>query len=93
MMTSSSAIDCADGGGGDDDDDERYCVRAHLVAFDLCRALLNCDERTVLYVTPLYRVNLSGQNNFEIVWTGLVAELTDVFSVTGLGRFRAFLFE
>jgi len=47
MMTSSSAIlDCDDGDGGGDDD-ERYCVRAHLVAFDLCRALLNCDERTV----------------------------------------------
>ena len=46
MMTSSSAIDCDDDGGGDGDD-ERYCVRAHLVAFDLCRALLNCDERTV----------------------------------------------
>ena len=45
MMTSSSAIDCDDDGG--DGDDERYCVRAHLVAFDLCRALLNCDERTV----------------------------------------------
>jgi len=89
-MTSSSTIDCSGGGG---DDDERYCVRAHLVAFDLYRAILNCDERTVLYVTPLNRVNLSGQNNFEIVWTGLVVELTDAFSVTGLGRFRAFLFE
>ena len=47
MMTSSSVVDYDDGDGGGGCDDERYCVRAHLVAFDLCRALLNCDERTV----------------------------------------------